>query len=125
MDERWMVDDARDELILTTTMMQRLHDKLRVGLLQPDEATAATATMLGQLKQALALVDASNRRLHCLSRSATVASPSAVVSRPASAVEPSGIQKPAGPPLSPLEAEIHRQAAAMGGSARSWSGSFT
>jgi hypothetical protein len=116
MDERWMVDDARDELILTVTLMQRMHDMQRFGLLEPDEAIEATATMLGQLKQALALVDASSRRLHCLARSATVAPRTAAVSLPAAVAEPFGVQeKAAETPLTSLEVEIYRQAARMWG----------
>src|SRR5262249_46803962 len=95
MDERWMVDDARDELILTVTLMQRWHDMLRFGPLDPDEATDATTTRLGQLKQALALVDASSRRLHCLSWSATVAPRTAAVSLPTAVAEPFGVQEKA------------------------------
>jgi hypothetical protein len=125
MDERWMVDDARDELILTATLMQRLHDKLRFGLLRPEQADAATGAMLGQLKQALALVDAASAQLHSLRKTGTVASPSAVVAPPASTAEPFGVQKPVGVPITCLESEICRQAAAMGVSARSCSGSFT
>jgi hypothetical protein len=108
MDEQWMVDDARDELILTVTLMQRLHDKLRFGLLPPEQADAATGVMLGQLKQALALVDGASRRLHCLSRRATVAPPLAAVSLPASVAEPFGRQEPVGVPLTYLEAAICR-----------------
>ena len=106
MDEQWMVDDARDELILTVSLMQRLHDMLRVGLLEPNEATEATATMLWQLKQALALVDTSSRRLRCHPRRATVAPPLAALSLPAAAEEPFGSPEPVGVPLTCLEAEI-------------------
>ena len=115
MDERWMVDDARDELILTVTLMQRLHDKLRFSLLAPEQADATTGAMLGQLKQALALVDASSRRLHCLSARTTVAPSSAAGALPVAVAEPFGVEKKADAALSPLEAEIYRQAARMWG----------
>jgi len=126
MDERWMVDDARDELILTATMMQRLHDKLRFGLLQPDQVAAATGGMLVRLKQSLALVEQASSSLHRAPRIEPVEPRAVDGSRPVAEARPFAAQeKTAATARSALEAEIARQEAAMGVSARSGSGSFT
>lgn len=58
-----MVDRARDRLVLTATMMQRLHDKLRFGLLRPEQADEAAALILAQIGEALALVEEASSSL--------------------------------------------------------------
>ena len=63
MRERRMVDRARDRLVVTAALLQRLHDDLRFGLLRPAQAEAATALILAQLKQAVTLVDDASRSL--------------------------------------------------------------
>jgi hypothetical protein len=54
--ERWMVDRARDRLVVTAAMMQHLHDVLRYGLLPREQAEAKGALILAQLEEALRLV---------------------------------------------------------------------
>ena len=63
MRERRMVDRARDRLVVTAALLQRLHDDLRFGLLRPAQAEAATALILAQLEQAVTLVDDASRSL--------------------------------------------------------------
>jgi hypothetical protein len=52
-----MVQRARDRLIVTAAMMQRLHDKLQAGRLQPVQAEAASSLILAQLEQTLSLLE--------------------------------------------------------------------
>ncbi len=63
MRERWMLDRARDRLIVTRAMMQQLHDKVRFGLLQPEQAEVASALILAQIEQAISLVEDASRSL--------------------------------------------------------------
>ena len=63
MQERWMVDRARDRLIVTPAMMQCLHDQLRFGLLPPALAETAAALILAQLEQTIRLVEDASRGL--------------------------------------------------------------
>jgi hypothetical protein len=73
MRERWMVDRARNRLIVTTAMMQRLHDKLQFGLLHPAQVEAASALILAQLEQAVTLVDDASQSLRGASMATSLA----------------------------------------------------
>ena len=61
--ERWMVDRARDRLVVTGAMMQHLHDVLRYGLLPREQAEAKSALMLAQIEEALRLLDEASASL--------------------------------------------------------------
>ncbi|HZS00433.1 MAG TPA: hypothetical protein VFE37_17090 [Chloroflexota bacterium] len=65
MRELWLVDRARDRLIVTAAMMEQLHDKLRFGLAQPDQAETASAVILAQVQHAIALVEEASQGLRC------------------------------------------------------------
>ncbi len=63
MPERWMVDRARDRLIVTRARMLKLHDRLRFGLLPRDQAEVTSAVILAQMELAIAAVEAASRSL--------------------------------------------------------------
>ncbi len=63
MRERWMIDRARDRLVVTAAMMQHLHDLAACGPLPRDRAEAATARMFVQIEDALRLVEEASSSL--------------------------------------------------------------
>ena len=76
MRERWMVDRARDRLVEATARMQRLRDELRFGMLRPNQADEACATIVAQLENARALVEEASASLRALGATGSTAAQS-------------------------------------------------
>ncbi len=81
MPERWMLDQARDRLIVTQAMLLKLQDKLRFGRLSPEQAEVPTAVILAQIEQALELIEEARHGLR--KRLEGTAAPAAVAEAPA------------------------------------------
>ncbi len=85
MRDRWLVDRARDRLIVTQALMLKLHDKLRFGRAPREPAELASAVILAQIEQAIAAVEEASRSLRAGPPGETVA--------PAAAAHPSAAQE--------------------------------
>ncbi|HZR98428.1 MAG TPA: hypothetical protein VFE37_06970 [Chloroflexota bacterium] len=63
MRERWMVDRARNRLIVAAAMLQTLQDRLRCGMLPPGQAGELCEPISRQIASALASVDEASASL--------------------------------------------------------------
>ncbi len=57
MRERWKMDRARDRLVVTAAMLERLQDRMHLGMLRPDQADEVCALIATQIDKALDLIE--------------------------------------------------------------------